>query len=341
MSSEEVLPVEPEKGGRRLNAEKARGRVLMLWFGLGLLIAAVGWFLMHLGIPSSWTGPGEGVFSRAPMLWLDWLLMGLVGVLLYVLSSAAYWYIRNQGRYINFTPWYLSTIVKGPILAFVILLFLTKLQVKLSGIDIDLSKMDANLLVVAAFVLGFYSRVAREQLNQIVKALFGKAYSAAEEAFSIVPARAPLVFGGSVQFRTSAAVDVTWLASAGQMQDGLYTAPASTEAKSGQVVQITAVPKDPNIPRAVAQVTLMAFEIAGKIQVAFGASETYRVVPAPAEGVTWSVTPALTVPAISDQGVFTAPAQDVAQAAQVNKVTISASNKQKPEDSATLEVTLG
>jgi len=340
MTSDVGVLLDEGKGGRRSGAEKARARALMIGFGLGFLIAAAGWFLMHLGIPPSWVGPGAGVFKAPPLLWVDWLLIALVGVLLYVLSSAAYWYTKRQRRFVDFTPWYLSTILKGPIVAFVILLFLTKLQVKLSGIDLDFGKLDANVLIVAAFVLGFYSRVAREQLNQIVKALFGKAYSVAEEAFSIVPANATVVFGGSVQLRTSAAVDVTWLASAGQMQDGLYTAP-SAEAVSGQVVQITAVPKDPNIPRAVAQVTLVAFEIVGKTQIGYEASATYQVKPAPDSGVTWSVAPTLVGASISDEGVYTAPSKAVAEAAKVRKVIISATEKEKAENSAKLEVSLG
>jgi hypothetical protein len=310
-----------------------------------LLLVIAWWILIHLRrvrIPDQELGRLEwaGPYGSPPWQWFDWLLSSLVGVLLYALVSVAYWYHREHPRFIAFTPWYISTILKGPIVAFIILLFVTSVSLEISGIDIDLTAMGANALLVAAFVLGFYSRVAREQLDLIVKALFSKAYSRTEEVFRIVTDTAQVRFGQSAVFRTVPATDVTWLASVGKIENGTYTAPkiGEEDAKSGQVVQITAVPKDPDVPRATAQVTLVPFEIVGKAKIAYEATESYQVAPEQADGVTWSVAPEISGSSIDDKGVYKAPTGQVAKAADAKKVTITATSKTRAEDSATLDL---
>jgi hypothetical protein len=325
--------------------EMRRARWLFGIFAGALLLMVAWWILIHLRrvpTPDSRLGPLKwaGPYGDPPWQWFDWLLSSLIGVLLYALVNVAYWYHQKHPRFVAFTPWYISTILKGPIVAFIIMLFVTSVSLEISGLDIDLTAIGANALLVAAFVLGFYSRVAREQLNLIVKALFSKAYSRAEEVFSIAPQEAQVRFGQSVVFRTVPATDVTWLASVGKIENGTYTAPKAgdADAQSGQIVQITAVPEDPDVPRATAQVTLVPFEIVGKDRIAYEATESYQVAPEQADGVNWSAAPEISGASIDDKGVYKAPTKQAAKEAEADKVTITATSKARAEDSATLEV---
>jgi len=369
MSSDSTTPMDVQKTGKgsrpraRFNIDKWLMPTLLLL----VLASLVGWVLLHLLVPAppvetaqpvgtpqpaataqavetppppkagaKWTGP----YQQPPLQWLDWLLISLCGVLLYLLASAAYYRVRGNTRFSDFAWWYVATIVKGPIVAFIILLFLTQVSVDITGLSIDLTKPDtATVLLVVAFILGFYSRVAREQLNQIVKALFPKAYGIAEEQFNIVPGKANVQFGQTAQFGTSKAVEVIWLTSTGKIDDkGLFTAPSATEAHAGDAIRITAVPKDPNVPTASALATLVAFSIVGKDKLLYGAEETYQTSPAPEEGVTWSVTPKLRGAAITDKGIYKAP--PAPESAVKEKVAITATCKTNPLNLATLEVEL-
>jgi hypothetical protein len=343
-ANEGKKPEEGKKPGHSDQIRRAKWLFgIILVFFLFLLF---GWVAMHLHPEQwwppkmQWVGPDDEAYKKPPWQWFDWLLSSLIGVLLYALVNVAYWYHEKRPRFIEFTPWYISTVLKGPIMAFIIMLFVTSVSLEVSGLTVDFKKLGPNVLLVAAFVLGFYSRVAREQLNLIVKALFAKAYSKAEELFNIVPRRAQVRFGQSVLFRTSPATEVTWLASAGKIENGTYTAPKMGEedAKSGQVVQITAVPKDPNVPRATAQVTLVPFEIVGKAKIAYKAAESYQLAPEQAGGVTWSVSPEISGSSIDEQGVYKAPTQQAVKEAGVEKVTITATSKTAAEDFATLDV---
>jgi hypothetical protein len=349
------------KAGQR---EKTRGWLIIGSILTLLFVTVVGWILMHH--PDDWRWyigeiageqgqvkdiVGEQVragetagesgstrdFRREPWQWLDWLAASFVGVLIYILAQAAYWHQKEDSDFITYTPWYISTAVKAPVVAFAIMLFLNNVSAEVSGLSINFSELEPAGLLAIAFVLGFYGRVAREQLNQLVKALFGKAYSTAEEEFTIEPATAQVVFGRSVLFATLPYSQVTWLASAGQIVDGLYTAPANGDGvKHGQVVQITAVPKDPNVPSAVARVTLVLFEIVGSAKAAYDTTEGFQVVPK--HDVTWSVTPAINGAKIDGNGNYRTPTREAAESAGLDKVTIGAASRGEEQAVATLEV---
>ena len=326
----------PAKG---MDSELKRGRDLFIAILLALLLIVAWWVALHLGrkvqVNSEasvirWVAP----YNKPPWQWVDWMMTALVGSLLYALSNVAAWYHRAKPLYVRFTPWYMSTILKGPLVALIILLFLTSVDVDIAGLSLDFTNLGVNVLLVAAFVLGFYNRVAREQLNLIVKALFGKAYSLAEETFAIVPGNIQVVFGQTQQFKTEPGTQVTWLASAGSIVDGLYTAPKAPDAKSGQEVQITAVPEDANIPRAVAKVILRPFEIQGKTNIAYEAKEKYQVTTQ--ESVNWTASPVLPGAEMKADGEFHAPAK--LKAGEIKKVTITATNRKDPAQMATLDV---
>lgn len=245
-----------------------RARFLFIGLFSGLLLTITSWILLHGGL---WWANGRWLdpFTTTSNQWLDWILVSLIGVLLYLLTTASRWYRtlltaqetnlqeqkeEERAMFVEMTPWYITTLIKGPFIVLVIIIFLTNVSLDISGLTVDFTQLSPEALLVVAFVLGFYSRVAREQLNMIVKTLFSKAYSKAEEAFTIIPHVKDIASGQTVQFKTSYPLEVTWLASAGQIENGVYTAPDGM--KAGQEVQITAVPKDANIPRATAKVTL-------------------------------------------------------------------------------------
>ena len=303
------------------------------------------------------------IFTRCsypPLQWLDWMLASLAGVLLYIMANVANYYqssIRSKkyrsGRakdFIAFTPWYISTIIKAPVIALVVLVFLTNLNIEIAGLTLDFTSLNPALLLMIAFVLGFYSRVARKQLDHIVKSIFGKAYSEAEEAFTLIPSKATVLFGKTQKFSTSPYTDVTWVATAGTIQDGVYTAPTDPrEAVPNKNVLITAVPTDPNIPRSTATVTMLPFNITGDKEITYGETKTYQVDPdqKPDDpndaGVSWSAAPDVQGAAVKEEKgslVYTAPTKEKAEAAGVEVITITAKNKEHADWQMSLEVKL-
>jgi len=218
--------------------------------------------------------------------------------------------------------------------------YLTNTDFSFPGVDSNFGELQAQVLFMIAFVLGFYSRVAREQLNLIVKSIFGKAYSKTEEVFSVTPRKSEVVFGANETFTTSPTTEVTWMASAGKIStDGVFDAPKAGEkdAVSGSSVLITAVPTDPNIPRATAAVTLVEdepsesikpFEIAGPEKVGVGEilTEAHTVEPAPDGGVTWSIEGSDCGASIGEEsGILTGP--DPVQIGEATAITIKATSK--------------
>lgn len=294
-----------------------------------------------------------------PLQWLDWFLASLAGVLLYILTNIAYHYQKSiryykydtgqEPNFIAFTPWYISTIVKAPVIAFVVLIFLTNLNIEIAGLTLNFSDLNAALLLVIAFVLGFYSRVARKQLDQIVKTIFNKAYSQAEEEFVLVPRSASVVFGQSQKFNTSPYTDVTWVSSAGTIEDGLYIAPADQDkdAVPNRVINIAAVPKDPNIPRASATVTLVPFKISGDNKIVYEEMMTYQVEPDQDPendedtGVSWTVSPDIEGAVVNVKKgnlEYTAPTKEKVEKVKAKLITITAKSKQKAERQVSIKV---
>lgn len=339
-SQDEANPAEKRRQGGGTDLSEARRGWLIFWLSLGLLLlTVVGWVVMHT-VTGKWVGPDSAtVFGKAPWQWVDWIVVALAGSFLYVLVSSAHWLIQSKPNFKPFSAWYLATVVKGPILALVILLFLTGVKVEVSGLALDFTKLGPAILLVAAFLLGFYGTVAREQLNQIAKAVFPKAYGTAEEQFNIVPGKVRVGPGMSVALKTSPYTEVTWkVVGGGSIVDGLYTAPQADAGQAGQVIQVVAVPKDPNISAAVATVTLTAMVINGLDKVAYRALAQYQAAPEPVGGVDWSFVPPIPGAAISEAGIFTAPTQAEAEKAGARGVTIVATGKTKATVGGTLDV---
>jgi hypothetical protein len=119
--------------------------------------------------------------SAAERRWLEWLLVSLVGVCVYLLWNVAVWYRENKADFKAYRPWYRATAAKGPVVALIVLLALTstKFQVGVGStlnVGIDFGQASDTVLLIAAFLLGFYSRLAMNLLGRITGYLFGSAY---------------------------------------------------------------------------------------------------------------------------------------------------------------------
>ncbi|KPL07364.1 hypothetical protein AMJ86_04635 [bacterium SM23_57] len=226
-----------------------RARTIQLWCIIGLMIAIGLYFAFHLWIfdnpgyllPVRWyhVTTKSGISERA----LDWTLWGLIGTFIYLLSEITYHYRDieknapvNQS-FMAYTPWYISTLLKGPFTVLVIMLFFNAANINLTGTNGDtpaiafkFSELDHRVSVALAFILGYYGRVGREVLNGIVKSLLPKAWAEAHENFQIKPKDAVIALGETAIFETSPKVDVVWGSSLGSIDStGKYTSPANIE----------------------------------------------------------------------------------------------------------------
>lgn len=129
-----------------------------------------------------------------PQQWVDWLLWALIGMAASLLVEVARHLrevAKGEGDFLSETSWYWTQLATGPLIAFVILLLFVHIDVDLltgdeAALEVNLREYPTDLLLVPAFLLGFYSRVARELLDQIMRKIFAGAWRAANGDFDIV-----------------------------------------------------------------------------------------------------------------------------------------------------------
>jgi hypothetical protein len=183
-----------------------------------------------------------------PRQWFDWLLWTLAGVSAYLLIEIA----RNlreipkgEGDFLAETSWYWTQIATGPLIAFVILLLFTHVDVDLltgdeAAVEVNLHGYPMDLLIVPAFLLGFYSRVTRELLDQITRTVFRGAWRAAYGGFQVlVKGQTDDEVSSSVMFQAEPATTVAWSATLGTIDAGGVYQPPSVSAPTR--VFVTAV----------------------------------------------------------------------------------------------------
>ena len=93
-------------------------------FLIVLVLAFVGEILLRLS-PSILKDATERV-------WLEWLLVSLIGVCAYLLWNAAIWHKRSWADFVAYRPWYRATAARGPIIALVVLIALTNINFQVS-----------------------------------------------------------------------------------------------------------------------------------------------------------------------------------------------------------------
>lgn len=220
---------------------------------------------------------------------LKWVFASLIGAALYLLSTIASYYPKifdkkaetdDQDDFLKQSYWYISTLLKAPILTVVIMWLLTNLEINVGrddnslGIAIDFKEFTDVPFVMTgiAFVLGFYGRVARKQLDIIAKYLFTRAWALAEQGFEVVkPPQGILLLKDKHTFKTDPVADVVWTANAGTMEadTGTYSAPEEV-SKDGEKVVIRAYLRGEPSATDYKEVTLKLFKISGSAEVKAG-----------------------------------------------------------------------
>jgi hypothetical protein len=334
--------------------QSLRGKWLIGLTMAALVLAAGSYLAFHL-----WFFEGRSlnqslswypVTASSPMIQrgLDWVLWSILGTLIFIFSEIEkyyreiYPYAKKGARtgayppgFVEFSPWYLLTFLRGPFISLVILLFFNTANFNLTGtgatdaISFKFSELDHRATLLLAFVLGYYHRVARQVLDDIVAALFSGAWGKVFGS-KIDPEEAKLVLGQSMVFKTTPPEEVIWSASLGKIDaDGKYTAPSEPE-HSGSTAVITAIPKGKKWALRPARITLVPFSIEGPAEVEYKVDSTtqtaYFVKPVQ-EGVKWSISPADGGGSIDpDSGVYTSPLKDKMKA---GRVTITATTMKK------------
>ena len=201
----------------------------------------------EVNIPTS-----QGIY---PKQGIDLILWSLIGVAIYLLSEATRNFRKittGEADFLKETPWYWTQFLSGPLITVIVILLLIKVNVKILGDDADavvsadLSKISADYLFIMAFVLGFYNRVARKILEQIVMKLFKTAWLAAHGSFKIVlgdkkPEDNVVESDSTVIFETQPATSVTWFATEGGIEaSGVYKAPKVEENPKDIVISAVA-----------------------------------------------------------------------------------------------------
>jgi hypothetical protein len=133
--------------------------------------------------------------------WLEWLLVSLLGVCAYLLWNIASWYRKSAVDFKAFRPWYRATAARGPIIALVVLIALTNISFQVQvpttqeetteavaveadaetepetpapfSFGIDFQSASESVLLLTAFLIGFFSRLAKTLLEEIARFIFG------------------------------------------------------------------------------------------------------------------------------------------------------------------------
>ena len=311
-----------------------RARTLLWWYISGLLLASLAYLAFHLLFfklpgpifPLEWRAvtANSGLSERA----FDWGLWSLVGTIVFLLLEVQKYYrvipklakegspnLSYEPSFIEYSPWHISTLIRGPLIAVVILLFLNAANLNLTGnngeeaIKLTFSELDHRATLLLAFILGCHHRVARNVLNGIVKSLFSKAWAEANEDFVIEPDEAKLVLGETKMFKTNPRTDVIWSASLGTIDNtGKFTAPKDPEHCNVRIVISAISTGKQTISRSVT-VTVVPFEIYGEKEIVLSeksAQFAYSISPF-LENVKWDLLPGEGGGTIDKKGVYTPP----------------------------------
>jgi len=188
-----------------------------------------------------------------PRQWADWLLWTLVGLAAYLLTEVASnlrKVVDGEGNFLGETTWYWTQLAIGPLVAFVILLLFVHIDIDLltgdeAAVEVNLREYPSDLLIVPAFLLGFYSRVAREVLDQLMRRIFGAAWRATHGEFEIlIKGQAgddEISSSSTAVFETQPSVSPMWSATAGTIDPGgVFNPPPVTAPKPVFITAIAA-----------------------------------------------------------------------------------------------------
>jgi hypothetical protein len=124
-------------------------------------------------------GSGSYFWSGSLDRWIELLFWTVVGTLVFLLSELKKYSSQPYQKYREFkkyTSWYIINFFRGPFIAMIILIALLSLSFDAIGISVDLKSAPIEVLIVAAAILGYYSRVADKELDIITEKLFSAAW---------------------------------------------------------------------------------------------------------------------------------------------------------------------
>ena len=313
------------------NIEEQRERAKRLFGSFcGLLVAFVfGFVVFQFGLF------GVKLGDEATQL-LIWTFASFTGVSAYLITNITYFYRRIDAKDIAkradfklHTFWYVSTLLRAPILAIVVLWILTNLDISIAseaangaatgtdvGAGISFRGLPDLVLTGLAFIMGYYSRVTLKQLDIITKAIFPRAWALAEYGFEIVAPK-ELLLKEQHTFTTEPLADVVWSTSDGTIdaKSGAYTAPDDLK-KAGQEAKVIAALRSEPSATTYKGVKLLLFKIVSdKDTVKASEKDVKLSLETKVEGVklenaTWTCTGVTLKPNKGKEVKFDAPATE-------------------------------
>ena len=116
-------------------------------------------------------------WDAPPLLWVEILFWAWVGTILYLLSEIYSHYPDEENqKFMDKTSWYIITLLRGTFIVFILLLGLTRLQL---GDFLNFETVSVEVYIFLAGTLGYFNRVAKEQLKLLMKNLFPDAWTLA------------------------------------------------------------------------------------------------------------------------------------------------------------------
>ena len=205
---------------------------------------------------------------------VTWVFAALLGVVSYLLYNLSQWYRRledkdprNKADFIKHTYWYVVTLVNAPFLTVVVMALLSSATISLaednSGLSVAFGDLNPLLQSGLAFILGYYSRTTRAQLNLFAKALLPRAWMMAENKFDV---RGPksVMLGSTGAFSVEPPADVVWNLSDSAVTidptSGQLSAPADV-TQDGKLITVRAALRADQSISAIAETTLRAIRI--------------------------------------------------------------------------------
>ena len=287
-------------------------------------------------------------WQSPPLLWVEILFWGWVGTILYLLSEIYTYYKADseQQKFIELTPWYFITLLRGTFIVFMILVGVTTINVGF-GTSVNFSQAPATLYVFLAGILGYFNRMAKEQLIIMVEAVFPDAWEranpdeiiTASSALKIISDKTELNYGEEVAIKVDPPLPVKWttkndlgLFDPKEGLETVYKAPTEKEATDSTTgtlatdiaIVVTSV-TDPSktaeiiIPFKAASSTLKI--IPDKTELNYGEAVTIKVDPQ--QPVKWTTKNDLGLfnPQEGLETVYTAPIETDAKDSAGNLVT--------------------
>jgi hypothetical protein len=180
-------------------------------------------------------GPSGFFWPGTRDRWIELTFWIVAGTLVFLISENKKWclmpYEEGKRNFEKYTSWYFANLVRGPFIAFVILLALTSISFDAFGISIDVMSAPIWILIPFAAILGYYAREADKQLDIIAKKILPDAWNKAhpeEQKLVIEPhdQNIELKANQTKEFTVQPNLPVQWfIKGKGEIHGGKYTSP--------------------------------------------------------------------------------------------------------------------